>query len=304
MITDLNNFDLLAIEGIDAGKFLQGQLTCNVETASATQSILGAYCNLTGRVISDLRLIPYETGIYLLCQKAMAEVLKTTLDKYIVFSKAKTHIVTDDFLRFGVHGQDALATLKMLNIEAPTQRGAIVSVSPGFVYCADTQAPRYELLIKTGQKDLLKAIEDLGVNSERNEWEMAEIGSGLVHIDAHMQDSYTPQILNYDLLGLVDFKKGCYTGQEIIARMHYRGKAKKRLYLGESDQLTLTPNTQLHIAGESVGEILRFANDQNASSKFLAIVPCEAVQDGSSVTLVDGTQSVQLQRPLILAALH
>lgn len=285
MITDLNDFDLLAIEGADAAKFLQGQLTCNVDSATTTHSVRGAYCNLAGRVIADVRLLPYDGGIYLLCQRSMASVLKTTLDKYIVFSKAKTKIVTQDFVRLGLHGQDADATLHALNIEVPKHAGQIVPTEQGFIYRLKSHEARFELLLHNDQKELLDAIMRGGVAPNRAQWNLAEINAGTVHINPERQDKYTPQLLNYDLLGLVDFKKGCYTGQEIIARMHYRGKAKKRLYLGEVSGFAITAETQFQIENGSLGEIIRFANVQDGTSKFLAILPCDAVEQKKSMNL-------------------
>lgn len=299
MLTDLCNFDLIAVEGVDAAKFLQGQLTCNVDNATPEHSILGAYCNLSGRVISDMRLLPYQDGIYLLCQQGMGEVLKATLDKYIVFSKAKTHINTQQFVRFGVHGQEAASYLETLMERVPTTADEIVRLEQGFVYRCGTDEARFELLLHVEQTSLIDTIRQHGVATERAHWNLAEISSGLVHINIGMQETYTPEILNYDLLGLVDFKKGCYTGQEIIARMHYRGKAKKRLYLGHIQDLSIDAQTTISDENGKFGEIVRFANEDNGVSKFLAILPCEAAEQLQSIRLQGASTE-----PHSLTALH
>lgn len=287
MLTDLRNFDLIAVEGVDAAKFLQGQLTCNVDNATPEHSILGAYCNLTGRVITEMRLLPYQSGIYLLCQQGMGGVLKSTLDKYIVFSKAKTHIRTQEFVRFGVHGPETVSILETLVERVPKAADEIVPLEQGFVYRCRTDEPCFELLLHVDQTSLIDAIKQHGVETDRTHWDLAEISSGLLHIEIETQETYTPEILNYDLLGLVDFKKGCYTGQEIIARMHYRGKAKKRLYLGQTQDFVIGPQTPLTIENGKLGEIVRFVNDDNGTSKFLAILPCEAAEQPQSIHLSD-----------------
>ncbi len=287
MIINLSEFDLLAIEGVDAAKFLQGQLTCNVDAATPTHSLQGAYCNLTGRVISDMRLLPYEGGIYLLCQAGMAEILKSTLDKYIVFSKAKTKIVTEQFRRFAVLGKDSQNIFAKLGLDAPQNPGDINAIEQGFIYRLETAQPCYELLLKTEQNPLLESLKELPIEEDRSAWEMAQLISGTVHIDTESQGNYTPQVLNYDLRGLVDFKKGCYTGQEIIARMHYRGKAKKRLYLAQAKDFTISKETQLRLPEGSTGEIIRFANDTDGHGFLLAILPCDAVEQQLPMTVVD-----------------
>ncbi len=287
MIINLSEFDLLAIEGVDAAKFLQGQLTCNVEAATPTHSIQGAYCNLSGRVIADMRLLPFEGGLYLLCQAGMAEILKTALDKYIVFSKAKTNIVTEQYCRFGFIGQDLGGVFAQLGIAEPPQQGGLLSIPEGFIYRLEAAQPRYELLIKQEQSPLLDTLKNMPMEADRSAWDLAQIRSGVVHVDPALQSEHTPQVLNYDLLGLVDFKKGCYTGQEIIARMHYRGKAKKRLYLAQATDFTISPTTQLQIAEDKTAPIIRFANDQNGHGFLLAILPCDAVEQEQAITLVD-----------------
>ena len=278
MIINLSEFDLLAIEGVDAAKFLQGQLTCNVEAATPTHSIRGAYCNLSGRIVSDMRLIPYEHGLYLLCQAGMAQVLKAALDKYIVFSKADTKIVTEQFSRFALFGDGLDEQFAKLGIDMPAEQGDIVPIPQGFVYRLESVQPCFELLLKQDQSTLHSTVQNMAVDTERSEWDLAQLMSAIVNITPAMQSEYTPQVLNYDLLGLVDFKKGCYTGQEIIARMHYRGKAKKRLYLAQAPDFEISTYTQLRVAEDTSGQIINFANRTDGHGFLLAILPCDAIE--------------------------
>lgn len=301
-LTDLNHFDLIAVEGKDAAKFLQGQLTCNLDHASHEHSILGAYCNLTGRAIADMRLLPYDGGIFLLCAQGVGASLQQTLDKYIVFSKAKTRDATNEFKRFGLQGAQAASTLESLFARLPHGDGDIVTLEQSVAYRVSDTHERFEILVHTAHASLLTQVEALGVSPELVAWDLAQISQGIVNITVDRQDRFTPQVLNYDLRGLIDFKKGCYTGQEIIARMHYRGKAKRRLFLGQVDAFAFDAHSALKIENKPVGEIISFAKDRNGGGKFLAILPCELVEQGAHIELYnDATGTVQHINGLTLA---
>lgn len=276
-LADLNNFDLIAVTGEDAAIFLQGQLTCNVEKVTTENSICGAYCDINGRVISDLRLIAMNGALYLLCSRGMGFAVKKILDKYIVFSKAKTALATSQFERYGVYGPGAQDTVRTLFDAAPQEQGHVLSIESGIVFRLAGAEPRYEILISVEQDELLERLQEIGVTDDLEEWELADIREGIVHINPEIQDTYTPQLLNYDLTGLVDFKKGCYTGQEIIARMHYRGTAKKRLFRAAVQDTRVSLESQITHKGEVVGEILSVAMTESGSHELLAILPCELV---------------------------
>lgn len=285
ILTDLNNFDLIAVPGPDAAKFLQGQLTCNVDNVSLTHSVTGAICNVNGRVISDLRLLCVDGTLHLLCSRGMGVALKKTLDKYIVFSKAQTVLSTSSFERYGLHGGSAEATLRNLFDAAPVEIGDILQVEGGIVYRLEDKEPRFEILLPVSAEDTLDKIQALGVTDDLEEWELADIRQGIVHICPDLQDTYTPQLLNYDINGSVDFKKGCYTGQEIIARMHYRGAAKKRLFLAKVENATVNQESRITHQGENTGEIVSFARTELGNYELLAILPCDLVLQNAELLL-------------------
>ncbi|OGT70656.1 MAG: hypothetical protein A3H44_01680 [Gammaproteobacteria bacterium RIFCSPLOWO2_02_FULL_57_10] len=276
-LTDLNNFDLIAVTGEDAAIFLQGQLTCNVEKVTTENSVCGAYCDINGRIISDLRLIAMNGALYLLCSRGMGFALKKILDKYIVFSKAKTVLATSQFERYGVYGSGAQETVKSLFGAVPQEQGHVVPIEGGVVFRLAGAEPRYEILVSVDQDELLERLQEIGVTDDLEEWELADIRQGIVHINPEIQDTYTPQLLNYDLTGLIDFKKGCYTGQEIVARMHYRGTAKKRLYRAAVQDVRVSLESQITHKGEVAGEIISVAMTDSGSHELLAILPCELI---------------------------
>lgn len=283
-VTDLNNFDLLGICGEDARQFLQGQLSCNLDKLSPSHSLRGAYCDLKGRVISDMQVLQGQDCIYLLSLTGMGAVLRRTLDKYIVFSKASTQMLSQDFEHYGIHGDKARQTLTDIFGQAPENPGDVVQHEGALAFRLPDTEPRYEILLPGVNKNMLEGIQSLGITDDTESWDLADIRQGIVHIHPDIQETYTPQLLNYDINGVIDFKKGCYTGQEIVARMHYRGTAKKRLYLGRSRE-HVSLQTQLMHGSECAGEILSVSRNETGDYEFLVILPCELVTNGASLLL-------------------
>lgn len=285
MLTDLNNFDLIAVMGADAATFLQGQLTGNIENVTSEKSIVAAYCDINGRIISDMRVIGMHGDLYLLCARGMGYALKRILDKYIVFSKATTSIETSQFQRYGVYGQRARETLLSLFGNAPENRDQVLQIEGGIIYRLADAAPRYEVLISSDQDETIEKLEDFGVTDDLEEWELADVRQGIVHITPAIQDTYTPQLLNYDLNGNIDFKKGCYTGQEIVARMYYRAPAKKRLYRVAVSGIRVSLDSTVLHKNEVVGEIVSVARTESGDYELLAILPCELVDQKAPLEL-------------------
>ncbi len=272
LLTELNDFDLLAVEGPDSAKFLQGQLTCNLERISAQQSLPGAYCNIKGRVIADFRLFMVDDVYYLQTAAGNGDILKRTLDKYIVFSKASTRLVTD-FQRFGLLGSQAQTTLASFFPQVPTKDGEVARSADLIAIRLEAPEPRFLIYRAAGASSPQPF--PMPVQAAADAWQRSDVAAGIVHVLPHMQEQYTPQALDYDLLGLVDFRKGCYTGQEIVARMHYRGTAKKRLQRLVCPSCPDVPLVAVvtHEGAESEAEIVASAPGATGGQELLAIMP-------------------------------
>jgi tRNA-modifying protein YgfZ len=300
LLNHLNDFDLVSVQGHDSLKFLQGQLTCNIDRVTPTQSLAGAYCNLKGRVITDFRIFLRDDIYYLQTQKGLGEVLQKTLDKYIVFSKAKTKSVSQEFRRAGLSGDGSSALLQSMFGSQPEQDGECLQTDELTIIKLKGPLLRYEIFYKDVDSAAMNHLSSESEQAGPTHWQLADIEAGIVHISPAMQEMYTPQVLNYDICGLVDFKKGCYTGQEIVARMHYRAHAKKRLYhlmagVGQADTLVLT------LAGvENPAEIITFCT-RNDTTHLLAILPCDELADEPALTLTaQHTSSIEQVAALLV----
>jgi folate-binding protein YgfZ len=276
-ITELPDFDYLQVSGPDTIKFLQGQLTCNVERLTASQALPGAVCNLKGRVIADFTLFKDGENCLLQCTAGTGDKLRQTLARYAVFSKVELMLVEPPARNHGVIGHSASSAFAELAMKFPGGNYQVSDSADYRIYRLPGRIPRYQLWCRsdTANARLLQLdVMEEQVSSEA--WLREEIHSGIVHVSASMGEEYTPQLLNYDLSGVIDFKKGCYTGQEVVARMFYRGKPKKRLYLVACDEDlgTDTAICSSDSPDQPVAEILSAVpRGSEESSVALAILP-------------------------------
>jgi folate-binding protein YgfZ len=287
----LSHIDFVQITGPESKKFLQGQVSCNMDLLSPEKSLSGALCNLKGRVIADFRAIQAGDAIWLQTEIGMGQHLIDVLAKYIVFSKAEISLVSlagKVIGLFSENGDESFAgLLDDLSLESlPDQDNAAVCREDCIVIKLPAAQSRYQVIsLSENTEALLAKILMQAESATEAEWDMLDIEMGIVHI--HQQDSeqFTPQLLNYDVSGVIDFKKGCYTGQEIVARMFYRTTAKKRLYLlSSSTRVSATDSVIYNEEGvEKTAEILRCSDALVSPTKtlILAILGTQAMNSDS-----------------------
>ena len=292
-LAELPHESLLRIRGPEASKFLQGQVTCDTRRLSAEQAMPGAYCTPQGRVVCDFLLAEHEPEHLLLrMRQSILEASAATFGKYIVFSRAEIATDTDQWRILGCWGPDAAAVLEQLLPRLPADDWQAVS-GPGFTVVALPGA-RFEIYLhgEPGQA-LDERLRQLSTTGDAADWIALEIRSGIARIEAETAQMFIPQMLNYDLSGHIRFDKGCYTGQEVVARLHYRGKPKRRLYTATAvtgalpapgDALYTTDSPQA--SGNVVNAI---ADDQDPDrSLMLATLTVATADRGSHLQDADG----------------
>lgn len=273
----LSHEGVLAVRGADAAKFLQGQLTCNLNYLSDTQASLGARCTQKGRMQSSFRILLQGDGVLLAMATELLEPQLADLKKYAVFSKSKLTDESAAWVRFGlVNAESALASL---GLELPAETDSVVRtdtliairVSPG----------RAELWIPAEQADAVRGQLHLE-EKPLNEWLLGQIRAGIGQVMAQTRELFIPQMLNLQAVGGVSFKKGCYTGQEIVARMQYLGKLKRRLYRLSLNAAEMPePGTPLFAPSHNsaIGEVV-IAAKADQVIELLAVLQAEAADSG------------------------
>jgi folate-binding protein YgfZ len=275
----LSHEGVLAVRGVDASKFLQGQLTCNLNYLSDTQASLGARCTQKGRMQSSFRILLQGDGVLLAMATELLEPQLADLKKYAVFSKSKLTDESAAWVRFGVdHGDTALTSL---GLDLPAETDSVVRNNDLIAIRASPD--RAELWVAADQADVIKAkLSALMAEGDLNQWLLGQIRTGIGQVMPSTRELFIPQMLNLQAVGGVSFKKGCYTGQEIVARMQYLGKLKRRLYRLQLDASELPePGTPLFAPthGSAIGEVVLAART-GQNIELLAVLQAEAAESG------------------------
>ncbi len=241
----LNQFSALKIFGPDAERFLQGQLTCNLNQVTTETVHYGACCNAKGRVVANFNISFDGENYWLILPSESADLLEKHLQKYKVFFKASIENCQQQQLIFGqwLEGTEGSASHSDAH------------------YLSISDHRRMVIIDAQSEFEFAQLVPTL-------EWRLADINDGIHYISSDQTQEWLPQHLNWHRLGGISFNKGCYTGQEIIARLQYLGKAKKALYhyrgTGLDQTMSLTDNTAqplYNTAGKNLGEIL-FSRNQ------------------------------------------
>ena len=286
----LPQHEFIEFSGPDTRGFLQGQVSCNVDLLSETRSLAGAICNLKGRVVADFRLL--QTGDNCLMQtgRGMADKILSTLSRYAVFSKVELRRLELP-LAVGIVGAEYGAALARLFQHPPA---AVNDCAVSSQMCL-LRLPGNRCELWCMDRSVIPPLRELlgeWPPEPGRDWLAAGIAAGELRLSPAMSEKFTPQLLNYDISGVINFSKGCYTGQEIVARMHFRGKPKKRMFLFESDR-AFEENSVIcpkPAAGGKGGEaLLAHVNHSREVNLALAAASIERAETGAPFFL-DGRQ--------------
>ncbi len=265
---------VLAIKGPDTEKFLQGQLTCDVRDVFKRGSALGAHCNIKGHMLSLFRLMKAgEDEVWLRMHYDIFDSAVTNLNKYIIFSKATATDISEQVAGLGVTGPGAEALIEQLFDRAPSEDDGILSLSNGVV--VRVPGNRFEIWMATeALTEIISKLPDEVAIGSTNAWLLSEIEAGIPDIRAETQGEFIPQMTNLQALNGVSFRKGCYTGQEIITRLQHRGQLKKPMYLAEaSTSEQPMPGSKVNsLHKPNAGQIVLSAKVKEGHYKVLAVM--------------------------------
>jgi tRNA-modifying protein YgfZ len=209
-VARLDHLGVLRFTGEDAASFLQGQLTCEVERLGPSSSTYGAYCTAKGRMLASFLLWRDEAGFSMALSRDLAAIVHKQISKYVLRSRVKAVDASQATVLVGAAG-------------AKSERALAGASSP--VRLRDGR-----LLFALAAAAAPKALHGIELADARV-WQLLDIRGGLPLVTAATQDQLVPQMANLELIGGVSFEKGCYTGQEIVARAQHLGKVKRRTYL-------------------------------------------------------------------------
>jgi folate-binding protein YgfZ len=272
MISHLSKLGLIKITGNDAETFLQGQFTNDVRQVTDTHSQLSAICSPKGRVIVNFRIFKRDDAYYLLLPKDCLATTLKRLQMYVLRAKAKLEDASDNLFPIGIAGSNSTQILTdCLGFAPPTKINASLTINNITVLKVPDNEARY--IVLTEISDNISACEEKIIDESK--WQLLDILAGLPQIVPATNEAFVPQMLNYDILDGISFKKGCYTGQEIVARMQYLGTLKRRMYLAKIETADLPQaGDALYISSDeqSVGKIVNASFHPDGGVIVLAVI--------------------------------
>jgi folate-binding protein YgfZ len=238
--TGAGGLGVLAVRGPDAARFLQGQLSADIEKLAPGSSTLAGLHNPQGRVIALLALLrasPEE--ILAVLPAELVEPVASRLRKYVLRAKVR------------VEDEKAWRVIGTTSTDP-----ARPSIAWGGRYL-----------------ELVADAAGIGESITRAQWERLDIEAGLPQVYAATSESFVAQMLNLDLLGAIAFDKGCYTGQEVVARAHYRGRVKRRLQRWFHAGSSLAPGAAARSTDGRSLTVVRVAPAEDGGQEILAVGP-------------------------------
>jgi folate-binding protein YgfZ len=302
-LVDLSDLRLIAVAGPDARDFLQGQLTNDVRALSPTQSQLSAHCSPKGRMLASFRVFQVDESFYLQLPRSRLAATLQRLRMFVLRAKVTLEDASDRLVRVGISGACTPRLLRGRFPALPEHDNGVSGEGDLVAIRIPGTTTRFEILGATDQVaglwDTLMA-EATVVNSDY--WSLLDIRAGLPTVYTETADAFVPQMVNMQLIEGVSFTKGCYTGQEVVARMQYLGKLKRRMYLAEiRTEKPPKPGDELHSRSSTSEQACGWVVDArpNATGHFelLAVAEIEAAERGEVHLGTDGPQLTMTKPP-------
>ncbi len=301
VMADFSHDGLIAVRGKDALAFLQGQLTNDIEKVNHGHSQISGYCNPKGRLLAIFRIFYRNDTYYLQLPNAILETVMQRLQKYILMSQLTLEDAGDSLVRIVCAGPDSETALASIFTELPAapnearQTGEITIIrlpcndlSARFFICGDCLAMEKIWSVLDARSAPVGAIA----------WSQLDIRAGIPEIYPDTVEEFIPQSVNLELLDGVSFKKGCYTGQEIVARLQHLGKTKRRMYrVSIKTEQAPPPGTPIYLKqGEkqSVGTIVKSVMTGDGTCDTLAVIMIEH-HDAGTLCLSANEAAVSLE---------
>jgi folate-binding protein YgfZ len=275
-ITPLLAEGLILVSGEDAQAFLQGQLSNDVTQASSAQSQLAAYCTPKGRVLATLLLWVAREAYALQLPRELVDRIAKRLQMYVLRSRVRLGVASDQMVLVGVTGDEA-SDLVHRELGISLSSAYAVGASDGITAIA-LPGKRVQLVMEVERgTEIWDRLARHSVPAGQEVWDWPAIASGIPTVTAATQDQFVPQMLNLELLGGVSFRKGCYPGQEIVARTEHLGQVKRRL-ARFAVPAAAAAGVALFTDGQPAGTVINATPSPNGGWELLAVVQIEAAQ--------------------------
>jgi tRNA-modifying protein YgfZ len=299
---DLSHLALIAVRGEDAVGFLQGQLTNDVRELSQTHAQWSSHCSQKGRMLANFPIMRVGDTFYLQTPTERVADLLKRLRMFVLRSRVTLEDASNDLVRIAVSGECAPEALDARGLPVPEHENGLALADGAILFRFPGSVPRIELIgTPESLRDHWNALRTRATPSNIETWSLLDIRAGIPSIYNQTADAFVPQMANMHLIDGVSFHKGCYTGQEVVARMQYLGKLKRRMYLAEVESATppqpgdplFSPDSS---SQQGSGSVVMASPVGAGHYELLAIVEIKAAESGE-VRLSEAGPRLRLQPP-------
>jgi folate-binding protein YgfZ len=276
IVAPLTHLGLIACSGEDAQTFLHGQLSNDVKQLTPERSEYAAYCSAKGRMLANLLLWQQDQAYYLEIARALLPAVQRRLGMFVLRAKVKLADASESRLVLGLAGSAAVGALRELFPTLPQQAHQVVH-DPANGTLIALPGARFQLVaeLESAKRlwhELTSVLRPVGTPC----WQWLEIRNGLPLITPATQEQFVPQMANMELIGAVNFQKGCYPGQEIVARTQYLGQLKRRMVLAHVAGAAMPqPGDELFsdaVEGQASGMVVNAQTAPDGGYDLLAVV--------------------------------
>ncbi len=282
IVADLSTLGLIAVRGGDTVSLLQGQVTSDAREVSNERSQMSAMCNPKGRMLADFRIVKRADIHYLVLPAVMLQTVLRRLQLFVLRADAQLEDASNQLVVSGLQGSATAAEAQRLLHTLPSEVDHAVHVGEVSVIRLAGMADRFLVLApEADAKNLWKALTEVASPVGAGAWALTDILAGVPTISPETAEAFLPQMVNYQAIGGVSFTKGCYTGQEVVARTQYLGKLKRRMYRARvysdgppspGDQL-FAPNCD---SGQGAGRVVSAQPHPKGGYELLAVIRTES----------------------------
>jgi folate-binding protein YgfZ len=286
----LSRYGVLSVQGDDARAFLHAQLTNDVTHFTADRARLAGWCSAKGRLLANFLVLAHGGGFLLLLSRDLAAPVAKRLSMFVLRAKVKIADASEQWHVSGLWGAQCEAALAALGLQLPRQDFGVSTAEGLLAVRAD--ANRFLLIAPAERQpkiDAQLAAEDV--------WSLLEIRAGRPLVTLATQEQFVPQMVNLQAIGGVDFKKGCYPGQEIVARAQYRGQVKRRMVRARAPRGTeLRAGQDLYsddVADQPSGTVVNVAASEDGL-ELLAVVQIASIESGATLRVAAGGTALEV----------
>lgn len=281
---------LLGVTGSEATDFLHGQFSNDLKSLAVGQSQISSYSTAKGRVLALFEIARTKTGYLIALPTDILEPVMKRLTMFVMRSDVSLSAVSASVQ--GLVGNGAAGALAEAGLPVP-EANTVLGDADLQVWCLSGAVPCYLVIGDT------VALDGLG-RGDAQTWSLARIAAGVPTVTAQTQDAYVAQQLNLDRIGGINFKKGCYPGQEVIARMHYLGKPSRRLFAYQTEGDVPAVGAALQTtSGDEAGTVVTSAAAQSGAV-LLAVMKLKALETEEALSLANGSRVNALALPYTL----